>query len=316
MSKKRIIFMGTPNFAATILQHLLNSLSELNAEVVAVVTEPDKPCGRGCVPKMSEVKVLAEKLGIAVLQPVRIRNTEEIEKVLSYNPDCMVVAAYGQILPKELVGDSLPLKSINVHGSLLPKYRGACPVQAAILNGDKTTGVTIMLMDAGMDTGDILTQVEFAVDARETTDSLMRKMAEHGGPLLVSTLKDWFAGKLNPIKQNEAEVTATKMICKLDGQINWADDAEKIERMSRAYATWPGCYTFWNGKMLKVTEADVKDGAGTPGVVFLNEQNELAVYCGKGVLVIKRLQLEGKKETSASDFANGYSAIVGATLGS
>lgn len=266
----KIIFMGTPEFSATILTALLNS----DYEIAAVITNPDAPVGRKQILTPSPVKVVAEKNKIPIIQP---------EKMRDFNVDLAIVAAYGKIIPKHIL-DIPRYGTINVHPSLLPKYRGASPIQNAILNGDKKTSVTIMKLDKEMDHGPILAQEEFPIADSDTYESLSQKLAMMGAELLTKTIPDYVSGKIKPVEQKHAEATYTKIIKKEDGKIDWSKSAAEIERMIRAFYPWPTAWTTWNSKVLKILEAEVR-----------NEK-----------LAIKKLQLEGGKILSIKEFLNGH----------
>ncbi|MFA5188342.1 MAG: methionyl-tRNA formyltransferase [Patescibacteria group bacterium] len=310
LKKIKVIFMGTPEFSAPILNVLIE-----NYNVMAVVTQPDKKVGRKQILTASPIKQIALANQIDVLQPDKIKgNTGFIQKVKALEPDLIIIAAYGLILPKEIL-DMPKYKVINVHASLLPKYRGASPIQAAILNGDKETGVTIMLVNEKMDEGDILTQEKVKIMPEETSESLHAKLSVLGTKLLMETLPKWLDKEIRPQKQDDSQATYCKLISKEDGQINWQKSALEIERQVRALNPWPGTWANWNSKKLKILKSKIYevDKAGEVGEVFkLN--NGLGVYCGQNALEILELQLEGKKPMTAKEFLNGYPGIIGATL--
>lgn len=306
----KIIFMGTPEFSVAILEALINS----NYEIVAVITNPDAPMGRKQIFTPSPVKIAAEKNKIPVLQPEKIRNNENLVKQLKkFNIDLAIVAAYGKILPKEIL--EIPKHGfINVHGSLLPKYRGASPIQSAILNGDKKTGITIMKVDEEMDHGPLLANSKLPIANSDTCESLSQKLAISGAELLIKTIPDYISGKIKPIEQEHSKVTYTKIIKKEDGKINWSKSAEEIERMTRAFYPWPSAYaniknqkSKIKNKILKIIEADISDAQNNHyiGEIFLLNGN-LAIKCGKDALIIKKLQLEGGKILTAKEFLNGH----------
>jgi len=266
----KIIFMGTPEFSAVILEALVNS----NYEIAAVITNPDAPIGRKQILTPSPVKVLAEKNKIPVIQ---------LDEMRDFNVDLAIVAAYGKIISKNVL-DIPRYGMINVHPSLLPKYRGASPIQNAILNGDKKTGVTIMKLDKEMDHGEIISQVETQILGSDTYESLSQKLAILGAELLIKTIPDYTSGKIKPVKQNHAEATYTKIIKKEDGKIDWSKSAIEIERIVRAFYPWPIAWTIWNGKVLKILEARIIGNK----------------------LEIKKLQLGGGKILSIKEFLNGH----------
>ena len=324
----KVVFMGTPVFAAV----SLNKLIESGYEISAVITQPDKPKGRGGHMTCSPVKEKALEHGIAVYTPKRIRNEEEIEVIRGLDFDVIVVAAFGQILPKEIL-DMPKYGCINVHSSLLPKYRGAAPIQWAVINGDKVSGVTIMKMDEGLDTGDILMQRELELAPKETGGSLFDKLAALGADLLIETLKGLEAGSIVPVKQNEAESSYVGMLKKEDGSIDFSKSAASIERLIRGVSPWPGAYTKLNGRNVKIWDTDAlsreeayemilkkndkslegsiktafdkafEKGAGT--VAGVNRESIFTVT-GDGVLKINMIQPEGKKCMDCGAFLRGY----------
>lgn len=298
---KRIVFMGTPNLARVVLSALIGRY-----HVVAVVTQPDADSGRGRHLRPSPVKVLALEHQIPVLQPAKVRHAEVVEQLRVLQPEAIVVAAFGQILPSSIL--SLPpFGCINVHGSLLPKYRGAAPIPAAILAGESQTGITIMQMDAGMDTGPILTQRALAISPDDTSATLTDKMATLGAELLVETLPARFAGQITPQKQDESLATYCQMLKREHGRIDWSRPAERIEREIRAYQPWPGSFTIVGGRQLTILRAHTIADATSqqaPGTV-VRRGPEYAVVTGKGLLVLDEVQLAGKKAMSTAAFACG-----------
>ena len=300
----KIVYMGTPDFAVAPLKALI----EAGHTVTAVVTQPDKQKGRGKEVSMTPVKECALSYGIPVLQPVKIKAPEAVEELKKYEADIFVVVAFGQLLSEEIL--NMPkLGCINLHASLLPKYRGAAPIQWAILNGDKETGVTIQQMEKGLDTGDMLSRVVVPIDAKETGESLHDKLMEAGARLLVETLPLIEAGKITPEKQDESLATfyATKLD-KAMGHIDWTKPAEVIERFVRGLNSWPSAYTFYKGKTLKIWDADVVEGkeGAVPGSVIQTGKEFFDVACGEGALRVLTVQLEGKKKMSVKDFLLGY----------
>lgn len=304
----RIIFMGTPDFSVPTLESLIAS----RHEIIAVVTQPDKPKGRGKEVQMTPVKETALQHGIPVYQPVRAREASFVEEMRSLAPDVMVVIAFGQILSKELL--EVPgLGCVNIHASLLPKYRGAAPIQWAVINGDQETGITTMMMDVGMDTGDMLEKLVIPLDEKETGGSLFDRMSLLGGDLILSTLDKLEDGTLVRIPQNHEEATHVKKIEKSMGDIDWTMEAAAIERLIRGLNPWPSAYTRWNGRMLKIWEADVEaDGqAGEAGEVLAAAGSDLRVQTGSGILNIRSLQPEGKKRMDTAAFLRGYPVKAG-----
>jgi methionyl-tRNA formyltransferase len=312
----RVVFMGTPEFSVPALEQLVQS----EYEVVAVYTQPDKLGGRGRVPAPSPVKRAALEHGLEVLQPATLRDPAEVEGLAALKPDVIVVAAFGQILPQSVL-DIPGFGCLNIHPSLLPTYRGASPIPAAILAGDKDTGVTIMLMDAGMDTGPILSQIVVGIEAEDTTASLTIKLARAGAGLLVETLPLWFDRYLTPQPQDEGRASYTTPITKEDGAIDWRLSANEIWRRVRAFYPWPGCYTRWQGKLLRIHEAVPlhKKGITVPGRVIALASRQPAVVgveTGDGILGLLSVQLEGKRALPAVEFLRGQRGFVGDILGS
>ena len=308
----RVVFMGTPDFAVPSLRALVTG----GYDVVGVVTQPDRPAGRGRKLTASPVKRFAEEHGLPVLQPKTFRQPEPVAELAALAPDVIVVAAYGLILPQAVL-DIPPHGCLNVHGSLLPKYRGAAPIPAAILAGDEETGVTIMLMDAGMDTGPILSQATCPIEPEDTTGTLTAKLAELGAELLMETLPRWLAGEIEPQPQAHELATYAPMIRKADGRIDWTLPAEQIARQVRAYQPWPGATTFWRGKLLKVLKADALPevvAKGQPGCVVRWEDGA-AVLTGRGLIVLKEVQLAGKRPLPIADFLRGQRGFEGSKLG-
>ncbi len=283
-------------------------------EIAAVVTQPDTKAGRGQKVALSPVKALAEKHGLTVLQPPRII-PEVVEQVRTLAPAAIVVAAYGRILPKGLL--ALPQRGcINVHASLLPRYRGAAPIPAAILSGDAQTGVTIMLMEETLDTGPILSQSALHIEPEDTTGSLTEKLANLGAQLLVDTLPDWLAGRSTARPQDESQATMAKMIQREDGRIRWTEPAEMIARRCRAYSPWPGAFALWNKMELKIWRAHAQDTVVEnfePGKV-IESGGEIAVITGKGLLVLDKVQLPGKRVLPMNDFRQGQRSFLGSLL--
>ncbi|MCR5503825.1 MAG: methionyl-tRNA formyltransferase [Lachnospiraceae bacterium] len=321
----KIVFMGTPDFAASPLEALV----EAGYEVVLAVTQPDREKGRGKALSMSPVKECALKYGIPVFQPVKIRMEEAVSKLREYEADLFVVAAFGQILSREIL--EMPrLGCVNIHASLLPKYRGASPIQWAILNGEEKTGITIMRMDEGVDTGDILYRKEIRIEKEETGGSLFDKLTKLGADALLEALPGIENGSLKGQAQEEAEATHVGKIEKEMGRIDWGRKASLIERSVRGLNPWPSAYTTIRGKTLKIwksREANMTDvsenvsGSGLsvkeerPGCVLSVTKNEFTVLTGEGALMVLEVQLEGKKRMSVHDFLLGFELAPGIVLG-
>jgi len=309
--------MGTPDFAVPCLEHLV-----LNGhEVVAVYTQTDKPAGRGRAPVSSAVKKAAQALKIPVLQPASLKGADVVEQLAGFRPDVIVVAAYGQILPQQVL--DIPRHGcINIHPSLLPKYRGASPVAAAILAGDEFAGVSIMLMDRGLDTGPILSRAMISISVQDTTESVTAKLSQVAARMLQDTLVGWVRGEIVPQPQNEDEATYSPQISKEDGEIDWGLPAIEIWRRVRAYYPWPGCYTRWQGKQLKIIEAvplpaEKTIEAGRAVALTPAEgkaEAAFGVQTGEGILGVVRVQMEGKRAMSAAEFLRGQRNFIGAKL--
>lgn len=308
----RIVFFGTSAFSLPTLERLLES----NEKVVAVVTQPDRARGRGQKMASSPVKTLASSRGIPILQPERVKEEAFQAQVRDLRSDLFVVVAYGQILPKSLL-DLPEHGAVNVHASLLPKYRGAAPIPWAILQGEKVTGVTTMLMDEGMDTGDILLQEEVLIGDRDTTETLQGRLARTGAQLLMNTLERLKAGALRPVPQDSTKASYAPMLKKEDGWIEWAKDAVEIDRQVRALNPWPGVFTRWNGRRLKICQGEFREGLPEkrPGTITWVAPNGLEVQTGKGRYLIQELQLEGKRRMSVKDFLLGHPISIGTTFG-
>lgn len=309
----RIIFMGTPDFSVGTLEALV----EAGHEVVLAVTQPDKPKGRGKEMQFTPVKECALRHGIPVFQPKKVRDPECVEELKKYQADVCVVIAFGQILPKEIL-EMTPYGCINVHASLLPSYRGAAPIQWAVIRGEKISGVTTMQMDEGLDTGDMLEKTEIILDEKETGGSLHDKLAEAGAKLCVHTLDKLVQGDLSPQKQGESPTEYARMLDKKLGDINWEQSAVEIERLIRGLNPWPSAYTDWNGKTMKIWEADAVPGENTekaPGTITDVTKDDFAVQTGDGQLRVRALQIPGKKRMEADAFLRGYQVKVGEHLG-
>lgn len=311
----KVIFMGTPDFSVGTLEALV----EAGHEVCLVVTQPDKPKGRGKEMQYTPVKEAAVKHGIEVYQPRRIREPECVDVLKKYNADIMVVVAFGQILPKEILSMT-PYGCVNVHASLLPKYRGAAPIQWAIIEGEEVTGVTTMQMDEGLDTGDMLLKTEVPITAEETGKSLHDKLAAAGAVLCVETLKGLEAGNIRPEKQGESPTAYARMLDKKLGNIDWSKSAVEIERLVRGLNSWPSAYTHWGNKVVKIWKADVGSEQGReesemadakPGTVVRVDKECFWVQTGGGCLAVKELQVPGKKRMETSAFLRGYTLNEG-----
>ncbi len=302
--------MGTPGFAAPSLKALIES----EDEVVALVAQPDKPSGRGLKPSPPPTSVIAEEHGIPVLQPPGIRTDEFLKALSKLSPDLICVAAYGKILPKTVL--ELPrFGCLNVHASLLPKYRGAAPVNWAIARGESVTGITIMRMDEGMDTGDILLTREIPIDDDDTGETLSEKLSQAGAELLLQAIGELKKGGLRPLKQDGSTATYAPMLKKEDGRIDWRKPAREIRNQVRGMQPWPGAFTSFNGKLIKVYKAAVAEGEGKPGVVINAPQGVIRVMTGEGALDILELQLEGGKRLDAKTFLSGRKIEPGVVLG-
>lgn len=307
----RIVFMGTPDFAVPALK----ALADGGHQVIAAVTQPDKPKGRGKAITLTPVKEEALKLGIPVYQPVKVRDEAFFTVLEELAPDVIVVAAFGQILPKKIL--ELPKYGcINIHASLLPRYRGAAPIQWAVINGEKESGITTMMMDVGLDTGDMLEKTAVPIEEGETGGSLHDKLSAAAGPLILSTLKKAEEGTLVRIPQTEEGTCYAKMLTKTLGDIDWSQGAEAIERLIRGLNPWPSAYTSLNGKTLKLWQGKVRkeEYEGIPGEVVKADKGEFLVKTGKGTLQVISLQLEGKKRMDADAFLRGYPVEKGTRL--
>lgn len=314
-----VIFMGTPEFAVPILEKLADS----DYRPVAVFCAPDKPVGRKQILTPPPIKVLAQKYDIPVYQPKD--KIELANQLKTINYQLIVTAAYGIIFPKEVL-DAPHYGCLNIHPSLLPKYRGPSPIQAAIFNGDAKTGVTIYKMDEKVDTGPIIARSEWPIsNDKYTTPELSKKLSEIGAELLLKTLPGWFLGEITPTPQDDSQASYTKIIAKEDGKIDWQKSALEIEQQIRAYTPWPNSRAFYSSSkaagrveksVLKILDANAteKDQGKQPGEIFLTADGDLAVQTGNGALIIKKLQLEGGKSLSAQDFLRGHKDIIGKIL--
>lgn len=290
--------MGSPDFALLTLRALA-----ANFDVVGVVTQPDRPAGRGKQLTAPPVKLFAQKIDIPVIQPERLRQPEAMDQLRTWAPDVIVVAAFGQIL-RQAVLDLPPHGCINVHASLLPRWRGAAPIQAAILHGDAETGVTIMKMDAGLDTGPILSQRAIPIEPTDAAGSMSEKLAVLGSELLIETLPTYFSGELQPQPQPEEGVTTVSMIDKVEGSLDPDQSAVELERKVRAFNPWPSAYLQWKGQPLKVHRAHATAGRGAPGARVVNGGLP-ALVTSQGLLVLDEVQPAGKKPMQGADFLRG-----------
>lgn len=308
----KIVYMGTPDFAVGPLEALVAA----GHTVTAVVTQPDKPKGRSGKAQMTPVKVCALEHGIEVFQPVKIKAPEAVEVLRGFEADVFVVAAFGQILSQEIL-DMPRYGCLCVHASLLPAYRGAAPIQWVILNGEKESGVTIMQMDAGVDTGDMLLKAVVPIEENETDESLHDKLETAGSSLIVEALQKLEAGELAPKKQDDEKSCYAKMLTKAMGLIDWNETAQIIERKVRGLYSWPGAYTFYKGKMLKIYRADVLEESadGEAGTVSCVTKNAVIVNTREGKLALQEIQLEGKKRMAVKDFLLGCKVGKGEKLG-
>ncbi|GIW06394.1 MAG: methionyl-tRNA formyltransferase [Dehalococcoidia bacterium] len=306
----RVVFMGTPEFAVPSLRALASS----GVELVAVYTQPDRPAGRGRRLAPSPVKTAALELGVPVFQPATLRPPEEVDRLAALQPDVIVVAAFGQILRPNVI--SIPPHGIlNVHASLLPRWRGAAPIPAAILAGDTETGVTIMLIDPGLDTGPMLAKAAIPITEDDTTGTLTEKLAVLGADLLIRVLPEWVAGRIIPEPQDDALATVAPRIQPADAIIDWRQPSLQIARQVRAYQPWPGARSWLHGKQLTILAATPVGGeAEPPGAIVLEGRSGLAVATGEGLLRLHRVQLEGGKPLDAASFRAGHRDLAGAVL--
>ena len=308
----KIVFMGTPDFSVG----ALDALVEAGHEIIAVVTQPDKPKGRSGQMQFPPVKECALRHGLTVLQPVKIKTPEWVDKLRELKADVFVVAAFGQILSKEIL-DMPKYGCVNIHASLLPKYRGAAPINWAIINGEKETGVTIMQMNEGVDTGDMLSHVVVPIAPKETAESLFDKLAKAGAELIVETLPKLEAGEIIPVPQDESQSSHVKMMNKSLGKIDWNQDAVVIERLVRGLNSWPSAYSYYQGKSVKLWDCDVVEAAAkaVPGTIIAVAKDSFDVATGNGALRVLELQLEGKKRMDTKSFLLGNQWKTGMQLG-
>ncbi|PWU12753.1 MAG: methionyl-tRNA formyltransferase [Terriglobia bacterium] len=308
MLAMRLIFLGTPAFAVATLERIVGAGHELTA----VITQPDRPSGRGQHSAASPVKQAAQRLNLPVYQPERIRRPDAIDHLRTLGAEAMVVVGYGQIIPQAVI-DLAPLGIINVHASLLPKYRGAAPIQWAIVNGESRTGVTTMRIDAGLDTGDMLLKAETDIGAEENAIELGARLAALGAGLLVQTLEGIERGSIAPERQDGAAATYAPLLKKEDGLIDWKQPAQAIHNRVRGLQPWPGAYTTVRGSSLHIWKSRVHEGTATPGhFVGLKPP---AIGCGAGILELVEVQLEGRKRMPAGDFVNGQRLTIKDMLG-
>jgi len=295
-----VVFAGTPDFAAEHLKAVLDS----NHSVVAVYTQPDRPAGRGRKLMPSPVKAVADAADIPVYQPASFKEPGSVEQLAALNADLMIVVAYGLLLPESVL-ETPRLGCINVHASLLPRWRGAAPIHRALLAGDDRTGITIMQMDKGLDTGDMLLMSDCAIDARETSASLHDKLIELGRPALIDALDGLEADRLTPEPQDDSQATYAHKLSKAEGEIDWHQSAQAIDRQIRGLTPWPGAYTQWQGQTMRIHEAQAVDRElpGEPGHLVV-ERDRLSVICGEQCLELKTLQLPGKKAMAIRDVLN------------
>jgi methionyl-tRNA formyltransferase len=314
----RIVFMGTPEFAVPSLKVLLDR----GENVVCVVTQPDRPKGRGRKVMQPPVKELALQASIPVLQPESVKEVDFLAELRTYDPDIIALTAYGKILPESII-NLPPLGTINVHGSLLPKYRGAAPIQWALVNGETETGITIMQMDKGMDTGDILLQEKLPISPEDTAGSLAVKMAELGGKALGKALDLLRTDKLRPVKQNDGYASVAPLLKKEDGQVDWSHSAAAISNRIRGLDPWPTAYTKLSNKRLRLFSPEVadktlclcQDTITVPGTICRADSNGLLITTGDGCLLIKEIQVEGSKRMSVDAYLSGRSIQSGTLLG-
>ena len=318
----RVVFMGTPEFSVPVLEKLCNAE---DCEVVAVYTPPDRPRGRGRGVEFSPVKTAAIALGLPVSQPNSFRSGESLSVLASCKPDVIVVAAYGKLLPAGVL-DLPNYGCLNIHPSLLPQYRGPSPVVTAILDGVSRTGVSLMLLDEGMDTGPVIAQREYALDGAENAGELTAQLFAAGADLLVETLGPWAAGEIKAVGQDETMATVTRKLERSDGLAEWGLSAAALERRQRAFTPWPGLFTHWNDKSLRLVEVWAGEGladhsgpsAPVPGEVVALPLKEVPVGVGtaNGILGLKTVQLEGRRGVASVEFIRGYPDFIGSRLGS
>lgn len=307
----KILFMGTPDFASASLRAMLDA----GFDVVGVVSQPDKPKGRGHKLQPTDVKITAEKAGIKVYQPETLKNGELMPVLDELKPEAIVVAAYGKILPEYIINYP-KYGCINVHASLLPKYRGAAPIQRAIINGESVTGVTTMKMDKGLDTGDMLLKAETQIGEYETAEELFERLAEIGGELLVKTIRGLENNEIIPEPQNHAEHTYAPMISRETGKIDWSKTSREISKLICGMNSWPLAYTIYKGEPLKIATAKIAEGNGKCGeILSLDKECGLKVATGDGAIYIETAQFAGSKRMNVEDYARGHNIEIGTLLG-
>lgn len=307
----KILFMGTPDFAAEIL----NDLCKSGHNVIGAVSQPDKPKNRGHKLVPTDVKVKAQKLGVDVYQPETLKKDAFLPVLRELDPDMIIVAAYGRILPDYII-DYPEYGCINVHASLLPKYRGAAPIQHAIINGDSETGVSIMKMDKGLDTGDVVSIAKTPIGEYETAGELFQRLAELGGELLIKTIKDIEDGTAVYTPQDDSKSSYASKITKEMSEIDWSKSAFEISKLICGMNPFPGAYTFYKNDTVKIYEAEITDGDATPGEILgIEKKKGLKVACGSGALYIKTVQFAGSKKMNVEDYARGHEILSGVVMG-
>jgi methionyl-tRNA formyltransferase len=304
----RILFMGSPQFAVPSLRALAS-----NYNLVAVLTQPDRPAGRGRNLRPSPVKVVAEELRLSILQPRNLRDTDSIQKIQDLQPDLIIVAAYGQILPQKIL--DIPVYGcLNIHASLLPRWRGAAPIQATILHGDEVTGISIMLMDAGLDTGPVLSQTKLTIETHETAGDLSERLAVAGADLLMKTLPDYLTGGMEPVPQDDNLVTYAPMIKKSEGALDFNKTSTQLSNQVRAFEPWPTSYFYWEGQRIVVKKAYAKEWKKSePGQVILVDPYP-AITTADDILVLEEIQPAGKRVMSGDAFLRGSPDFIGSNL--
>ncbi|MDO8592787.1 MAG: methionyl-tRNA formyltransferase [bacterium] len=311
MNKYKLIFIGTSSFGLPAFTALA---SDPDFEIILTITQPDLPAGRRQIITASPIKLKAEEKGIAVLQPQFISDIRE--KILSQNPDLIVVAAYGQLIPEDIL--NIPqFGCLNLHASLLPKYRGSAVIQAAILNGDRQTGITVMKLDKGLDTGPILAQSPLNIAEDDTAETLRAKLAAASADFLANAIKRYLTGEISPAPQDSSLASFAKTLTKSDGLVDWTKPADYLEKFIRAMWPWPAAWTWWNGKQVKIISAQnqpLEISSYKPGKTF-KYNSGLAVQCGQNALIIKKLQLEGKTALDSQEFLRGQKDFMGSVLG-
>ncbi len=312
-TSQKLVFAGTPEFAA---QHLKALLDDGHHDIVAVYTQPDRPAGRGKKPRPSPVKQLAEQAGIRVYQPLNFKDQADRDALAALGADLMIVVAYGLILPQAVL-DIPRLGCVNVHASLLPRWRGAAPIQRAIEAGDSETGVTIMQMAAGLDTGDMLRKVHCDIGPHDTSASIHNRLAEMGGPALIDAINQLASGTAQPEVQDDALSNYAAKIDKHEGEIDWQRSATEIDRQIRAFIPFPVCYTSVGEDRLRVWQAEPTRGEGSPGEILSCDKHGIVVACGEGALRLLSLQLPNARQMAVADVLNGHAArfSVGTVLG-